>query len=174
MNDMSKKPVINGVYEFEYNDKNSNPYVPGAKYCVVPKDHTHLCERHRVRDIEPGNFVLFIDECLFNKYPKWEYTDDEALKLGKLVGMYDWENKQIIFNNEKTFLVSSETSETTDTYESGIFCAKVTTRNNGQWVHFDCIGAFDDGVYGYTKDEFLALMPILREIETKLLNEEID
>lgn len=179
-----------------FNEKNFNVIHVGGCYrtksegnwVVMPEniteDHTGQTEGH----------VCYAQRSLKNEYPDWMPIKKDGscyvpeYNFVEYLGEWDFDKCKFIedFNpykevgdiddiKDEDFLVESKTVEVVDVYEHGIFRAKVATRNNSDsetWVHFGSRNEFDDEIYGYTKNEFLSLMLILRQIENKFLEED--
>lgn len=171
------KLKINGVYKFV----NTNIPEKGFRECVIPSNDKFPQNHMFLSTLNSGDALFHFDTNMNDVYPTWDRVHSDNIEFHEYLGQYDWGTQEVTpptITAEKeeicSYLISSFTSEVLDIYETGIFRAKVTKRNEEQWVHFDSKGCFDDGVYGYTKDEFLTIMPMLREIEEKFLKNEED
>lgn len=167
---------INGAYEFE----NINLTEKGVRVCVIPPKEIFPIGHPFLDKLNDGDALFHLNTSINEVYPTWDRVTSDNIQFHKYLGQYNWETGNIentipeSDNKICSYLINSHISEVLDVYEHGIFRAKVTTRNNDQWVHFDAKGIFDNDIYGYTKNEFLDLMPILREIEKRFLENEDD
>lgn len=130
------------------------------------------------------NFVAHSRETIERQHPGYciylsdGNIDDEdvgeeimnSFEFVEYLGEWDWKKMELIPECVK-FNKKTLATESADYFSDGIFRAKVTKRNCDIWVNFDSKGSFYDSVYGYTKNEFLELMPLLKHIELELIKE---